>query len=31
VFHFAESRRRAELCAFLLLVRQRLLRRRERI
>ena len=30
-FHFAESRRRAELCAFLLLVRHRLLRRRERI
>jgi len=28
-FHFAESRQRAELCAFLLLVRHSLLQRRE--
>jgi ERCC4-type nuclease len=30
-FHFAESRRQAELCAYLLLVRRSLLRRREQI
>jgi predicted nucleic acid-binding protein len=30
-FYFAESRRRAELCAYLLLVRHSLQRRRERI
>ena len=30
-FHFAESRRRAKLCAFLLLVRHSLLQRREQL